>query len=40
MPPEPAGHHADPDHDHVHPHAATVTAGICDWAPDAPTVAG
>jgi zinc transport system ATP-binding protein len=20
-PPEPAGHHADPDHDHVHPHA-------------------
>jgi zinc transport system ATP-binding protein len=35
IPPEPAGHHADPDHDHVHPHAATVTAGICEWAPEA-----
>jgi zinc transport system ATP-binding protein len=32
-PPEPAGHHAEPGHDHVHPHAAPVTAGICEWAP-------
>jgi zinc transport system ATP-binding protein len=31
--PEPAGHHADPDHDHVHPHAEQVEPGICDWAP-------
>ena len=31
--PEPAGHHAEPGHDHVHPHAAPVTAGICEWAP-------
>lgn len=31
--PEPAGHHAEPDHDHVHPHAAAEPAGICDWAP-------
>jgi zinc transport system ATP-binding protein len=33
VPPEPAGHHADPDHDHVHPHAEQVKAGICEWAP-------
>jgi zinc transport system ATP-binding protein len=39
-PPEPAGHHADPDHDHVHPHAAPVTAGICEWAPIDRTPAG
>jgi zinc transport system ATP-binding protein len=32
-PPEPAGHHAEPGHDHVHPHAAEVQAGICEWAP-------
>jgi zinc transport system ATP-binding protein len=32
-PPEPAGHHAEPGHDHVHPHAAPVQAGICEWAP-------
>ncbi|HEX8346409.1 MAG TPA: metal ABC transporter ATP-binding protein [Actinoplanes sp.] len=31
--PEPAGHHADPDHDHVHPHAAEQRAGLCEWAP-------
>jgi len=31
--PEPAGHHAEPGHDHVHPHAAQETAGICEWAP-------
>jgi zinc transport system ATP-binding protein len=31
--PEPAGHHAQPGHDHVHPHAAPQTAGICEWAP-------
>jgi zinc transport system ATP-binding protein len=31
--PEPAGHHAEPGHDHVHPHAAPVQAGICEWAP-------
>src|SRR5690349_16663244 len=28
-PPEPAGHHADPGHDHVHPHAAPETDKIC-----------
>jgi zinc transport system ATP-binding protein len=33
VPPEPAGHHADPGHDHVHPHAAPVAAGIVDWSP-------
>ncbi|HEX8927875.1 MAG TPA: ABC transporter ATP-binding protein [Actinomycetota bacterium] len=33
VPPEPAGHHADPDHDHVHPHAEQVKTGICEWAP-------
>ena len=32
-PPEPAGHHAEPDHDHVHPHAVQPAAGICEWAP-------
>jgi zinc transport system ATP-binding protein len=26
--PEPAGHHAEPDHDHVHPHCADEPAGI------------
>jgi len=31
--PEPAGHHAQPGHDHVHPHAAPRAAGICEWAP-------
>ena len=33
IPPEPAGHHADPDHDHVHPHAAELSPGICGYAP-------
>jgi zinc transport system ATP-binding protein len=33
LPPEPAGHHADPEHDHVHPHAEQEEPGICDWAP-------
>jgi zinc transport system ATP-binding protein len=28
-PPEPLGHHAEPDHDHVHPHAVPQTNGIC-----------
>ncbi|GIF16172.1 metal ABC transporter ATP-binding protein [Actinoplanes teichomyceticus] len=32
-PPEPAGHHAEPGHDHVHPHADEEKAGICEWAP-------
>ncbi|MEU8659968.1 metal ABC transporter ATP-binding protein [Actinoplanes philippinensis] len=32
-PPEPAGHHAEPDHEHLHPHADEVKAGICEWAP-------
>jgi zinc transport system ATP-binding protein len=27
--PEPAGHHAEPGHDHVHPHAAAEPPGIC-----------
>lgn len=27
--PEPAGHHAQPGHDHVHPHAEAERAGIC-----------
>jgi zinc transport system ATP-binding protein len=31
--PEPAGHHAGPGHDHLHPHAPFETPGICDWAP-------
>jgi zinc transport system ATP-binding protein len=26
--PEPAGHHADPDHDHVHPHAPEDLPGL------------
>jgi zinc transport system ATP-binding protein len=26
--PEPAGHHADPGHDHVHPHAPIETPGL------------
>lgn len=26
--PEPAGHHAEPDHDHVHPHAPTDRDGL------------
>ncbi|BCJ44994.1 ABC transporter [Actinoplanes ianthinogenes] len=33
VPPEPAGHHAEPGHDHVHPHADEERAGICEWAP-------
>jgi zinc transport system ATP-binding protein len=39
-PPEPAGHHAEPGHDHVHPHAAPVAAGLCEWAPTDPMAAG
>jgi zinc transport system ATP-binding protein len=31
--PEPAGHHAEPGHDHLHPHAAAEKPGICEWAP-------
>ncbi|MDT4993548.1 MAG: zinc transport system ATP-binding protein [Actinoplanes sp.] len=31
--PEPAGHHAQPGHEHVHPHAAPETAGLCEWTP-------
>jgi zinc transport system ATP-binding protein len=31
--PEPAGHHAAPHHDHVHPHAVQEQAGLCEWAP-------
>jgi len=27
--PEPAGHHGEPGHDHVHPHAAEQPPGIC-----------
>jgi zinc transport system ATP-binding protein len=27
--PEPAGHHAEPGHDHVHPHADPERPGIC-----------
>ncbi|MEV4637614.1 ABC transporter ATP-binding protein [Actinoplanes sp. NPDC049548] len=27
--PEPAGHHAEPGHDHVHPHAEPESARIC-----------
>jgi len=29
IPPEPAGHHADPGHDHVHPHADPEKDKIC-----------
>ena len=39
-PPEPAGHHAEPGHDHVHPHADQVQAGICEWAPTDRMAAG
>ncbi|MET0426206.1 MAG: metal ABC transporter ATP-binding protein [Actinoplanes sp.] len=28
-PPEPAGHHADLDHDHTHPHAVVPDPGLC-----------
>jgi zinc transport system ATP-binding protein len=28
--PRPAGHHADPDHEHVHPHAPDEPPGIWD----------
>jgi zinc transport system ATP-binding protein len=31
--PEPVGHHAAPGHDHVHPHAAEESPGLCEWAP-------
>lgn len=31
--PEPAGHHAGPGHDHVHPHAVPDKPGICAWNP-------
>jgi len=31
--PEPAGHHAEPGHEHEHPHATQEQAGICEWAP-------
>jgi zinc transport system ATP-binding protein len=31
--PAPAGHHAEPGHDHVHPHAIEERPGICEWAP-------
>ncbi len=34
VPPEPAGHHADPEHDHVHPHADQVRAGLCETPAD------
>ena len=37
-PPEPAGHHAEPGHDHVHPHAEQPFAGLCEWAPTERTV--
>lgn len=39
-PPEPAGHHAEPGHDHVHPHAEEVRAGLCEWAPTDRMAAG
>ncbi|GIE42823.1 metal ABC transporter ATP-binding protein [Actinoplanes lobatus] len=32
-PPEPAGHHAEPGHEHVHPHADQAKPAICEWAP-------
>ncbi|GAA4961881.1 metal ABC transporter ATP-binding protein [Actinoplanes utahensis] len=38
-PPEPAGHHAEPDHEHLHPHAEEIQAGICEWAPTEQTKA-
>jgi zinc transport system ATP-binding protein len=31
--PEPAGHHAQPGHDHVHPHATEPSPGVCEWNP-------
>jgi zinc transport system ATP-binding protein len=31
--PEPAGHHAGPGHEHVHPHAAVDAPGLCEWSP-------
>jgi zinc transport system ATP-binding protein len=31
--PEPAGHHAQPGHDHVHPHAPEPSPGVCEWNP-------
>jgi zinc transport system ATP-binding protein len=31
--PEPAGHHAGPGHDHVHPHESPAPPGICEWTP-------
>jgi len=31
--PEPAGHHGEPGHDHVHPHADAATPGVCEWNP-------
>jgi zinc transport system ATP-binding protein len=31
--PEPAGHHADPDHDHVHPHAPVEAPSLWGAAP-------
>ena len=31
--PQPAEHHAGPEHDHVHPHAVEERPGICEWAP-------
>jgi zinc transport system ATP-binding protein len=31
--PEPAGHHGEPGHDHVHPHAVLEKPGLCEWAP-------
>jgi zinc transport system ATP-binding protein len=31
--PRPAGHHADPDHDHVHPHAPDEPPGILHGGP-------
>jgi zinc transport system ATP-binding protein len=39
-PPDPAGHHAEPGHDHVHPHAMPESAGICAWAPTDRMTAG
>jgi len=39
-PPEPAGHHAEPGHDHVHPHAEEVRTGLCEWAPTDRMAAG
>ncbi|HWS39521.1 MAG TPA: ABC transporter ATP-binding protein [Actinoplanes sp.] len=38
-PPEPAGHHAEPDHEHLHPHAEEIKPAICEWAPTEQTKA-